>query len=64
MKAQIELESVKKELTVIKTVMSINGKPNKNIQQVVLEAVKIASTAINSLDEESLEQVFNLKKSM
>lgn len=64
MKAQLELESVKKELAVIKTVMVINGKPNKNIQQVVLEAIKIASTAISSLDEESLEQVFNLKKSM
>jgi hypothetical protein len=64
MKAQIELESVKKELVVIKTVMAINGKPNKNIQQVILEAVKIASTAIISLDEESLEQVLNLKKSM
>lgn len=64
MKAQIELESVKKELTVIKTVMAINGIPNKNIQQVILEAIKIASTAIGSLDDESLEQVFNLKKSM
>lgn len=64
MKAQLELESVKKELATIKTVMAINCKPNKNIQQVVLEAIKIASIAISSLDEESLEQVFNLKKSM
>ena len=63
MKAQLELESVNTELKLIKTVMAINGKPNGNHQLVVLEAIKIASYAITYLDEETLEQVFNLKKS-
>ena len=63
MKAQIELESVNTELKLIKTVMAINEKPNGNHQLVVLEAIRIASYAITYLDDETLQQVFDLKKS-
>jgi hypothetical protein len=64
MKSQIELESVETELKLIKTLMAINGIPNNNIPLIVLECVKIAGKAVTYLDNETLEQVFNLKKTI
>lgn len=64
MKAQIELESVEKEIKLIKTLMAVNGIPNGNIPLVVLECIKIAGKAIVLLDDETLSEVFNLKKTI
>jgi hypothetical protein len=64
MKSQIELESVSTELKLIKTLMAINGIPNGNIPLVVLECIKIAGKAVTYLDNETLHEVFDLKKTI
>jgi hypothetical protein len=61
-KAQVELESVKLELNLIKTLMSINGLPCGNIEQVVIQCVKMAGIATVYMSEADVMEAFNMSK--
>lgn len=65
MKANINLsESSESGLKLIETIGNINGLKANNKEQQIELAIKIAVNCIKSLDEDSLENVCNLKKSM
>lgn len=65
MKANINLsEDSEIGLKLIETIGNINGLKAKNKEQQIELAIKIAVSCIKSLDDDSLINVCNLKKSM
>ena len=65
MKANINLsESSEIGLKLIETISNINGLKANNKEKQIELAIKIAVNCIKSLDDESLQSVCNLKKSI
>jgi hypothetical protein len=62
-KALIEIKN-ESAYNKVKRIMAINDIPNSNRDLVVNEAIKLAAIFIDSLDEQSLEAISGLKKSM
>lgn len=62
-KAQIGIED-ENSYNAVKRIMAVNSKPNHSRHLVINEALRIAAECVNSLDEESLESVTKLKKSI
>lgn len=65
MKANINLsESSETGLKLIETISNINGLKANNKEKQIELAIKIAVNCVKSLDDESLQSVCNLKKSI
>lgn len=65
MQTNIKIEDVNEErLLFINKIAVINGVDTANKEKLINFSIKIAAELVEALDEESLEQIINLKKSL